>query len=148
VNKEQRYLLRNAIQSLEAARTLAERGFGRYAASRAYYAMFYAAQAFLAGDDLAFSSHAAVIARFGRDYAKPGRVPIEMHRQLIDAERLRRRCDYELEEEIDPGAVLEQLQTADRFVQEALDILGWLTDRSPRGLGGPGVSELRRAENP
>jgi uncharacterized protein (UPF0332 family) len=54
---------------------LADGGFARGAASRAYYAMFSAARALLLSQGLDFSSHSAVIAAFGQHFAKSGRVP-------------------------------------------------------------------------
>ena len=39
------------------------------AVSRAYYAMFYCAEALLDADGLAFSSHAAVVSGFGLHFA-------------------------------------------------------------------------------
>ena len=65
-----------------------------YAASRAYYAMFYIAEAFLEGEGMSFSSHAAVIGAFGREFARTGRLPAEFHRFLIDAQDLRNSGDY------------------------------------------------------
>ena len=47
---EQRELLLKAQQSIEAAKLLLSKNFTGYAISRAYYSMFYIAQAFLAGD--------------------------------------------------------------------------------------------------
>ena len=52
---EQRDLLEQARASLGAARLLLTQGYHGFAASRAYYAMFYIAEAFLLGKDLAFS---------------------------------------------------------------------------------------------
>jgi uncharacterized protein (UPF0332 family) len=68
---EQRELLLKAQQSLEAARLLLSNNFPDYAASRAYYAMFYIAETFLEGEGFSFSKHSAVIAAFGREFAKP-----------------------------------------------------------------------------
>jgi uncharacterized protein (UPF0332 family) len=45
-------LLKKAKNSLDAARLLVERGFYDFAVSRAYYAMFYVAEAFLLGEGL------------------------------------------------------------------------------------------------
>jgi len=55
------------------------------AVSRAYYVMFYCAEALLDADGLTFSSHAAVVSGFGRHFAKTGRVPSELRRHLIVA---------------------------------------------------------------
>lgn len=70
---DQSELLEKAARSLEAARLLLDEDHSDFAASRAYYAMFYAAEAMLEGEELAFSSHAAVVAAFGREFAKTGR---------------------------------------------------------------------------
>ncbi|MGD1951278.1 MAG: HEPN domain-containing protein [Leptolyngbyaceae cyanobacterium] len=74
-----------AKESLEASKLLAENGLYDFAGARAYYTMFYIAEAFPWQKGLSFSSHAAVIAAFGREIAKPGLVPVEFHRYLIDA---------------------------------------------------------------
>lgn len=69
---EQAALLRKAQDSLRAARLLADQQLYDFAVSRAYYAMFYVAQAFLLGEGLSFSKHSAVIAAFGQQFAKTG----------------------------------------------------------------------------
>ena len=77
---EQAALVRKARDSLRAARVLADQEhLYDFAVSRAYYAMFYIAEAFLLGEGLAFSKHSAVIAAFGQRVAKTGRVPKEFH---------------------------------------------------------------------
>ena len=76
-------LLKRAGDSLAAARTLLREGFPDYAASRAYYAMFYVAEALLAHLGQSYSSHAAVIAALGREYAKTSRLHQKFHRWLI-----------------------------------------------------------------
>lgn len=77
---EQEALLRKARDSLRGARVLADQKLYDFAVSRAYYRMFYVAEAFLLGEGLTFSKHSAVIASFGQRFAKPGRVPVELHR--------------------------------------------------------------------
>jgi uncharacterized protein (UPF0332 family) len=62
---EQRDLLIQARDSLEAAKLLTQGGHHGFAASRAYYTMFYVAEAFLIGEGLSFSKHFAVHAAFG-----------------------------------------------------------------------------------
>ncbi|MEK7325060.1 MAG: HEPN domain-containing protein [Chloroflexota bacterium] len=54
--------LERAEQSIQAARQLASSNFYDFAASRAYYAAFYAATAVLLHEGLEFSKHSAVIA--------------------------------------------------------------------------------------
>ena len=93
---EQQALLEKAEQSLEAARLLARKDYPDFAVSRAYYAMFYAAQALLLSKGLSFSKHSAVIAAFGQHFAKPGHLPAEFHRYLIEAHDSRNVGDYDI----------------------------------------------------
>lgn len=109
---EQQALLDKSQRSIDAAQSLSERGFYDFAVSRAYYAMFYLAEALLDQEGLAFSSHAAVISNFGQYLARPGKIPVEYHRQLIDAQAQRTRADY------DPQPNLTQ-QDADILITQA-----------------------------
>ncbi|MEM6434648.1 MAG: HEPN domain-containing protein [Cyanobacteria bacterium P01_D01_bin.115] len=92
---EQQFLFQKAQRSLAAAQQLMQQGFYDFAVSRAYYAMFYVAEALLDHEGLSFSSHAAVISAFGQTFAKAGKLPSEFHRQLIDAQAQRTRADYD-----------------------------------------------------
>ena len=56
--------------------------------------MFYVAEAILLGEGLTFSKHSAVIAAFGEHFVKPGRIPPEFHRYLIEGEDNRHLGDY------------------------------------------------------
>lgn len=109
---EQQALLNKAQRSLAASQSLIEQGFYDFAVSRAYYAMFYVAEALLDREGLSFSSHAAVVSAFGQYLARPGKVPVEFHRHLIDAQAQRTRADY------DPNPDLSQLD-ATRLVSQA-----------------------------
>ena len=80
---EQSALLSKAYDSVRAAKLLSDARLYDFAVSRAYYAMFYVAEAFLLGIGLSFSRHAGVIAAFGERFAKTGIVPVELHRYLI-----------------------------------------------------------------
>ncbi|MCJ7703519.1 MAG: HEPN domain-containing protein [Anaerolineales bacterium] len=63
-------LLEKSQQSLQAAETLQAANYFNFAASRLYYAMFYVAQALLLSRGLSYSSHSAIIAGYGREFAK------------------------------------------------------------------------------
>ena len=52
MSEEQRELLLEAKDSTAAARILLDSGYPSYAAARAYYAMFYTAEAFLEGEGM------------------------------------------------------------------------------------------------
>lgn len=113
---EQQALLDKAQRSMNAAKSLLEQGFYDFAVSRAYYAMFYVAEALLDREGLAFSSHAAVISAFGQYLARPGIVPAQYHRQLIDAQAQRTRADY------DPQPNLSE-QDAEILINQAQSFL-------------------------
>ncbi|MCU0547094.1 MAG: HEPN domain-containing protein [Oscillatoriaceae cyanobacterium Prado104] len=114
---EQTALLIKASESLRAAKLLAANALADFAASRAYYTMFYVAEAFLLGEDLAFSSHAAVISAFGREFARTGRVPVEFHRYLIDAQDIRNRGDYNIDPAIPEAEANELIFQAEQFLE-------------------------------
>ena len=65
-------LINKAKDSLGAAKALVTDGYNDFAASRAYYAMFYIAEAMLLQLGLSYSKHSAVISAFGREYTKTG----------------------------------------------------------------------------
>jgi uncharacterized protein (UPF0332 family) len=94
MTREQAALLKKSYDSLRGAKLLAGDGLQDFAASRAYYTMFYVAEALLLGEGLSFSKHTAVIAAFGRRFARTGVVPAEFHRYLIDGQDMRTVGDY------------------------------------------------------
>jgi len=57
--------------------------------------MFYVAEAFLEGEGLSFSKHAAVISAFGKHMVRSGKVPKEFHRFLMEAQDVRQSGDYQ-----------------------------------------------------
>jgi uncharacterized protein (UPF0332 family) len=73
-------LMTKAEDSLGAARSLLKDNYYDFAASRAYYAMFYVAEALLAHLGQSYSKHSAVISAFGREYIKTGKLDTKFHR--------------------------------------------------------------------
>jgi uncharacterized protein (UPF0332 family) len=96
-------LFTKARESLAAAELLTKDGYYDFAASRAYYAMFYVASALLADLGQSYSSHAAVISAFGREFATAGRLDTKYHRWLIDAQDLRNIGDYGVGSQVPKG---------------------------------------------
>ncbi len=123
MTEEQEEQLALARESLEATRLLHGAGHFGFAAPRAYYAMFYVAQAFLLGKGLAFSKHSAVIAAFGRHFAKTGIVPRDLHHQLIDAAEVRHAGDYSAPKSVTPAKSEEQIERATRFLEFGEELL-------------------------
>jgi len=121
---EQLDFILKARESISAARLLLDNGFYGYAAARAYYAMFYIAEAFLDGEGMSFSKHSAVIGAFGREFARTGRVPAEFHRFLIDAQDLRNSGDYGGIDTVTVEQAAEQINCAEQFVELAQNLIG------------------------
>ena len=121
---EQLDLVLKARQSVSAAKILLENGYPDYAASRAYYSMFYVSEAFLIGEGMSFSSHAGVISAFGRNFARTGKVPIQFHRFLIDAQDLRNAGDYGQLNAVSVEQANEQIMNAEMFLELAANLIG------------------------
>lgn len=87
-------LIDKAKESLEASKQLLQNEYSDFSASRSYYAMFYAVQAVLLTRNLAFSKHSAVIAAFGKEFIKNGKLPATLHRYISEAFDIRHAGDY------------------------------------------------------
>ena len=124
MTEEQLQLLQEAQRSISAADLLLSNGFPGYAAARAYFAMFYIAEAFLEGEGLSFSKHSAVIAAFGQHIAHTGKAPVEFHRFLLRAFDLRQRGDYGHPDPVTLEEAQEQVAHARQFLQLAERLIG------------------------
>lgn len=122
MTEDQLELLQKAHQSLSAAKLLLIGSYPESAASRAYYTMFYIAEAFLEGEGMSFSRHSAVISAFGQYFARTNRVPIEFHRFLVEAQALRNAGDYG-----QLNQATEQLSRAEQFLELAVNLIGPLS---------------------
>ncbi len=120
---EQQALIEKSRRSLEAAQGLVQQGFHDFAVSRAYYAMFYVAEALLDQEGLSFSSHAAVISAFGLHLARPEKVPIAFHRYFIDAQAQRTRADYDPHPDLVQADAELVIQQAQQFLETAIENL-------------------------
>ncbi len=122
--EEIRALMDKAKESLEVAKELLHGGHEDFAASRAYYAMFYVAEALLLQLGQSYSKHSQVIAAFGREFSKTGSLDPKFHRWLIDAQDLRNIGDYAIGTHV-PREKAEAVCTwAEEFIQAAEAHLG------------------------
>ena len=87
-------LLDQARSSYRAAVLLSQQGYPDFSASRAYYAMFYAATAALAHFNIARSKHSGIVAAFGEYLVKSGEIESEFGRMLPGAFDARQEADY------------------------------------------------------
>ena len=125
-----RVLLGKSQKSLEAAKALLKDGFSEAAASRAYYAAFYLAQAALATKDISRNKHSGVIAAFGEHLTKKSILPESLHRILLNLYELRVISDYSVEEVPSLAQAREALEAAKEFVKAVESYLrDWLKEK-------------------
>lgn len=108
-------LLNYADESHEAAKVLIDGGFIGFSAAQSYYTMFYLTEALLLSKGLHFSSHSAVIAAFGKEFAKTGLLDPKFHRYLIDAEERREDGHYGGGRKMSNEDALEAFHWAEEF---------------------------------
>ena len=114
---EQEGLILYARESIGAAKLLnAAPMHAGFAASRAYYGMYYATQAILLEKEMSFRKHSAVISAFGREFAKTGILPAELHGNLIQAEKRRLTGDYDVRNAVTTDEAAESIHVAEEFV--------------------------------
>ena len=112
-------LINKAKDSLGAARTLIRDGYYDFAASRAYYSMFYIAEAMLMQLGQSYNKHSAIISAFGREYAKTGIMDSKFHRWLIDAQDFRNIGDYGVEAHVSENDANSVCEWANEFIDQA-----------------------------
>jgi uncharacterized protein (UPF0332 family) len=110
-------LLRKAHRTVQSARLLLTDGDYDGAVSRAYYAMFYVAEALLLSKGMTFSKHSAVIAGFGREFAKSGMIPEEYHRHLMDAQEARNTGDYQVVSHLTEAETVQHITHAEHLLE-------------------------------
>jgi len=123
VNPEVKALLEKAKRSQRAEGKLFKDGDVDFAASRAYYSLFYTAEALLLSRGLSFSSHSAVIANFGKEFVKTGMLHSKFHHYLTESQDRRNIGDYSVLAEVTKEEVREMLSWAKEFSKAAEDYL-------------------------
>ena len=116
--------LERAEQSLTAAQELAESGYYDFAASRAYYAAFYASTAALLNEGLALSKHSGVIASVHQRLVKTGKLDKEQGKELNWLFGLRGVGDYGVTAHVSREDAERAIQVADDFLRQIKPLLG------------------------
>ena len=118
-------LLEKASRSALAAEHLVKNGDAEFAVGRAYYAMFYAAQALLNEMTLKFRKHSGVHNGFAEQFVKPGLIDKRYHRWLVAAFNKRITGDYGIESDLTSedaslliGQAREFLMVAKQFLEK------------------------------
>lgn len=110
--------LKQADRAMTVAETLFDAGFEAEVAARAYYAMFYAAQALLKANSIQRTKHSAVQAAFGQYFVKTGKIAVQFHRMFLDAHEIREVADYAIGETISRDTAELRIQNAVAFIEE------------------------------
>lgn len=127
--REVELYMERAHETLAVAAHNLEDGFYAASVNRAYYAIFYAANAMLSTEGLARSKHSGVISTFRERFVKPGLIEIEYSRvygRVMDDRHL---GDYEIKRPITQDRAQEDLDGARQFVSRVEMYLqgeGWL----------------------
>ena len=116
-------LLAFAEKDLENARLLLDNGSYRACISRAYYAMYYAAQALLDAKKIASRTHRGMIRQFGQHFVKSGDFPANMSKKLSEIYDLRQLSDYETDNVVDQEQASDALATSADFVEQVREYL-------------------------
>ena len=119
-----RKLLDKALDAIEAAELLTNMGKAEIAAGRAYYAMFYIAEALLFNQfDLKLNQHGQVIAAYGKHFAKTKELNPKYHRWLRDGFEKRISGDYGVDSGIGEDIAMDMINQARDFLETAQEYL-------------------------
>jgi uncharacterized protein (UPF0332 family) len=119
----------HARQMLDVAASNLAHGFPGSAVNRAYYAIFYAANALLRTKGISRSKHSGVISAFREHFVKPGLIEVEysdIYGRVMDNRQV---SDYDVEVSTGPKVAADDLRDARRFVDRSKAHLrkeGWL----------------------
>lgn len=117
-------LMEKAGQALVVIKELLTLNFYADAVSKAYYAMFYAAQALLLDSGIKRVKHSAVISALGQYFAKTGKLEPKYHKMIINAQQDREIADYDIYKIITQKLAEKRQTEAAEFVAEIRKLLG------------------------
>lgn len=124
MNEEIRRFFEKADHALAVAEELLRHGHAPDAASKIYYAMFYAAQALLKSGGIDVTKHSAVESAVGYYFVKTGKIDQKYHRMLINARKIREIADYDIDEEIVEPVASVKIDEGKAFVGAVKKYLG------------------------
>jgi uncharacterized protein (UPF0332 family) len=116
--------IERAQESLEAARELLRKDYYDFAASRAYYAVFYAATALLLCEELAFRKHSAVIAAIHKIFVKTGKLDKQFGKDLNWLFELRNIGDYGVTVHVPKQDAKRAIEAAQGFLEAIKHLIG------------------------
>ena len=115
--------LERADTNLQVASELFDKGYYDVAASRAYYAAFYAASALLLNEGIDTSKHSGVIALVHQHFVKSGKLSKDQGRNLNWLFELRSVGDYGVSLHVDQEDARRAVDTAKEFFEAVKKLL-------------------------
>lgn len=119
MKEHSRKLFRKALDAIEVAEGILDMDKPEIAAGRAYYAMFYIAEALLYEKGLEFHTHGQVIAAYGKEFAKTKELDPKFHRWLRAGFDARISGDYDVDTNITKHFVADMINQAREFLETA-----------------------------
>lgn len=120
-------LLAKAARALGVAERLRDGEDAEFAVGRAYYAMFYAAEALLNEKGFRFRKHGGVHGAFAEHFVKTGLLDARYHRRLLEAFSKRITGDYGIEADLTAddaslviGQAREFLDAVKQFLEKGI----------------------------
>ncbi len=123
MKEDAQFLLNKAESAIGAAETLLRDGYRDFSAGRAYYAMFYTAEALLAEKELTFKKHVGVHKAFSEHFIKTGIFDQKYYHWLVATFNSRLVGDYAIRTEFENDEVREWIDQAREFLGKVRDYL-------------------------
>jgi uncharacterized protein (UPF0332 family) len=123
MKEHSRKLLAKALDSIEVAEAILEMNKPEMAAGRAYYAMFYIAEALLYEKGLEFNTHGQVIGAYGKEFAKTKLLNPKFHRSLRAGFDARISGDYDVDTNITNNFIADMINQGREFLEDATDLI-------------------------
>jgi len=117
-------LFARAVDAIEAADILLTNDKVDIAAGRAYYAMFYTAEALLNEKGFQFGKHGNVIGAYGQHFAKTKELDPKFHRWMLTSFDQRQIGDYAFDPNVEKDVVVQMIFQAQEFLAAAKKYLG------------------------
>ncbi len=119
MKERSRKLFEKALDNIEVAEQILDMGKPEIAVGRAYYAMFYIAEALLYEKGLEFKTHGQIIGAYGKEFAKTRELDPKFHKGLRTGFDLRISGDYEVDTNITRKLVADTINQAREFLEAA-----------------------------
>ncbi|MDP2682606.1 MAG: HEPN domain-containing protein [Deltaproteobacteria bacterium] len=113
-----KHRLERAKEHFQSAKELLANNHLLDSVSRSYYAVFTAARAVLATEDMDSAKHSGVISLFDKHFVKTGKISSDASKIIHEGKEYREKADYADYPEITKEIAESELVKAERFIKE------------------------------